>query len=107
MKAARPCLSRTRANCVSKAADATSDRKSTRLNSSHVEISYAVFCLKKKKNVYDFLFIMLSCHTFNLKALHYHCLPELLYKNSAVSNSLIFHQHISGLNTSHRLTTYF
>src|SRR5204862_6521990 len=27
----------------------TLDRKSTRLNSSHVEISYAVFCLKKKK----------------------------------------------------------
>src|SRR5204862_8032015 len=27
------------------------DRKSTRLNSSHVEISYAVFCLKKKKTV--------------------------------------------------------
>src|SRR6266403_4591126 len=33
------------------------DRKSTRLNSSHVEISYAVFCLKKKKktlNVFSF-----------------------------------------------------
>src|SRR5215469_18192833 len=28
---------------------ADEDRKSTRLNSSHVEISYAVFCLKKKK----------------------------------------------------------
>src|SRR5690349_22691566 len=28
------------------------DRKSTRLNSSHVEISYAVFCLKKKKPRY-------------------------------------------------------
>src|SRR5690349_23957809 len=28
---------------------ASRDRKSTRLNSSHVEISYAVFCLKKKK----------------------------------------------------------
>src|SRR5690606_41681486 len=28
---------------------ATVDRKSTRLNSSHVKISYAVFCLKKKK----------------------------------------------------------
>src|SRR5690349_22997545 len=28
--------------------DVTIDRKSTRLNSSHVEISYAVFCLKKK-----------------------------------------------------------
>src|SRR5947209_15475654 len=27
-----------------------SDRKSTRLNSSHANISYAVFCLKKKKN---------------------------------------------------------
>src|SRR5690554_7281372 len=27
----------------------TTDRKSTRLNSSHVRISYAVFCLKKKK----------------------------------------------------------
>src|SRR3989442_15089007 len=31
------------------------DRKSTRLNSSHVRISYAVFCLKKKK----------ECHTFS------------------------------------------
>src|SRR5438477_8036847 len=28
----------------------TEDRKSTRLNSSHMSISYAVFCLKKKKN---------------------------------------------------------
>src|SRR2546426_2285940 len=27
------------------------DRKSTRLNSSHLVISYAVFCLKKKKNI--------------------------------------------------------
>src|ERR1035441_11049448 len=29
---------------------AVTDRKSTRLNSSHLGISYAVFCLKKKKN---------------------------------------------------------
>src|SRR3712207_7303055 len=29
------------------------DRKSTRLNSSHANISYAVFCLKKKKNQCD------------------------------------------------------
>src|SRR3712207_7244978 len=28
------------------------DRKSTRLNSSHANISYAVFCLKKKKKLY-------------------------------------------------------
>src|SRR2546428_2279725 len=30
------------------------DRKSTRLNSSHDQISYAVFCLKKKKNINDY-----------------------------------------------------
>src|SRR5437773_8456678 len=29
------------------------DRKSTRLNSSHITISYAVFCLKKKKKKYN------------------------------------------------------
>src|SRR3989442_3290175 len=33
----------------------TGDRKSTRLNSSHVRISYAVFCLKKKKYTKDTL----------------------------------------------------
>src|SRR5215813_14819752 len=32
------------------APDPALDRKSTRLNSSHVRISYAVFCLKKKNN---------------------------------------------------------
>src|SRR5258707_10802041 len=32
------------------------DRKSTRLNSSHANISYAVFCLKKKKKPNTFLF---------------------------------------------------
>src|SRR5206468_6068213 len=32
---------------------ATGDRKSTRLNSSHDQISYAVFCLKKKKKIKD------------------------------------------------------
>src|SRR5699024_11339264 len=31
--------------------DLIQDRKSTRLNSSHVSISYAVFCLKKKKKI--------------------------------------------------------
>src|SRR2546426_8600643 len=34
---------------VSSIASASRDRKSTRLNSSHLVISYAVFCLKKKK----------------------------------------------------------
>src|SRR5690606_41895032 len=32
-----------------RSASSRTDRKSTRLNSSHVKISYAVFCLKKKK----------------------------------------------------------
>src|SRR3712207_8378382 len=31
------------------------DRKSTRLNSSHANISYAVFCLKKTKHVYIYI----------------------------------------------------
>src|SRR3712207_8874288 len=31
--------------------DVSEDRKSTRLNSSHANISYAVFCLKKKKQI--------------------------------------------------------
>src|SRR5438445_8668846 len=35
---------------VSVAASRRTDRKSTRLNSSHANISYAVFCLKKKKH---------------------------------------------------------
>src|SRR5690349_23468596 len=38
------------ANGCPASAPASTDRKSTRLNSSHVEISYAVFCLKKKIN---------------------------------------------------------
>src|SRR5207249_12215477 len=37
------------------------DRKSTRLNSSHVSISYAVFCLKKKK--FQPLVAPISCYT--------------------------------------------
>src|SRR6266508_4993777 len=36
------------------------DRKSTRLNSSHVAISYAVFCLKKKKNITDIRFLVIK-----------------------------------------------
>src|SRR3712207_7431928 len=43
---ARPGVS---AHCL-----APRDRKSTRLNSSHANISYAVFCLKKKKNPLPF-----------------------------------------------------
>src|SRR5438477_8065382 len=37
-------------NRVARSAELERDRKSTRLNSSHMSISYAVFCLKKKRN---------------------------------------------------------
>src|SRR5256885_10160575 len=37
---------------------AKTDRKSTRLNSSHLVISYAVFCLKKKKNIHMTLYAL-------------------------------------------------
>src|SRR5438067_6531897 len=36
------------------------DRKSTRLNSSHVSISYAVFCLKKKININHTIFLNIT-----------------------------------------------
>src|SRR2546430_3045865 len=36
------------------------DRKSTRLNSSHSQISYAVFCLKKKKNPNEICVVILA-----------------------------------------------
>src|SRR2546430_11493663 len=47
------------------------DRKSTRLNSSHSQISYAVFCLKKKKTVY------LSQHSTTIR--HMLHLPVVIF----------------------------
>src|SRR5690554_7395055 len=38
---------------LAKDGDIKQDRKSTRLNSSHVRISYAVFCLKKKRQFFE------------------------------------------------------
>src|SRR3712207_8985138 len=38
------------------------DRKSTRLNSSHANISYAVFCLKKKKTTQTILYVLTALH---------------------------------------------
>src|SRR2546429_7132964 len=55
---------------------ALEDRKSTRLNSSHGYISYAVFCLKKKKqnqNTYD------NCATESSYKPRQSCLPHLSY----------------------------
>src|SRR5206468_11160502 len=46
------------------------DRKSTRLNSSHDQISYAVFCLKKKKNIK---------YNFNKKIVKHECKSAIIY----------------------------
>src|SRR2546428_10349294 len=45
-------LNAVRAGLYGAAASAYGDRKSTRLNSSHDQISYAVFCLKKQNNAH-------------------------------------------------------
>src|SRR5690554_7457870 len=46
-----PCIDKQGFAIFSAAVYYLVDRKSTRLNSSHVRISYAVFCLKKKKKI--------------------------------------------------------
>src|SRR3712207_7406368 len=47
------------------------DRKSTRLNSSHANISYAVFCLKKKNKItHSFTTPIKHLHTTNVLVLH-------------------------------------
>src|SRR3712207_7210053 len=50
----RPCA--TTSVPVPPRASTEQDRKSTRLNSSHANISYAVFCLKKKKKNIDYFY---------------------------------------------------
>src|SRR2546429_2864207 len=45
------------------------DRKSTRLNSSHGYISYAVFCLKKKTDIHDTaVFLLITFHALTRRA---------------------------------------
>src|SRR5688572_32495835 len=60
----RRCTSGSSHRCARSGAESTSrpDRKSTRLNSSHSQISYAVFCLKKKK-IYNNSNISTHTHT--------------------------------------------
>src|ERR1022692_4215686 len=50
------------------------DRKSTRLNSSHLVISYAVFCLKKKKNRFTSIDLFTTPHetAYVLITIRYH-----------------------------------
>src|SRR5258707_10971531 len=53
-------------NCAAIGRKTFADRKSTRLNSSHANISYAVFCLKKKKTAqYDSELQLYSAQKFH------------------------------------------
>src|SRR5690349_25142054 len=54
LRSVRRTASRARRDDVPASSPCRTDRKSTRLNSSHVEISYAVFCLKKKKIIIQY-----------------------------------------------------
>src|SRR5256885_9545479 len=56
------------------------DRKSTRLNSSHLVISYAVFCLKKKKTINLPIY---SCKNTNLDMLH----RSIMARNELIERS--------------------
>src|SRR6516225_6278165 len=58
------------------------DRKSTRLNSSHMSISYAVFCLKKKKK--------------NVQILNFHRKKSKTYK-SVMSTKEQLHRTLQGM----------
>src|SRR5207253_3760543 len=72
----------------------TTDRKSTRLNSSHVAISYAVFCLKKKNTV---------PHRFMLRRILH---SELLHGNRDVGLSSLEISVALSLVSSYRCAGY-
>src|SRR2546430_9810222 len=57
----RSCIAGTSSASTSRGGSCERDRKSTRLNSSHSQISYAVFCLKKKTDV-DSAHVLLQHH---------------------------------------------
>src|SRR2546430_8491418 len=59
---AAPAAGSDRASATVTTSVAALDRKSTRLNSSHSQISYAVFCLKKKKNKSQTTSLLITLH---------------------------------------------
>src|SRR3712207_7305189 len=76
------------------------DRKSTRLNSSHANISYAVFCLKKNKNHDQYLPLCSYAHFQSLDRLsdplphnrHYH--PPINYYLHSFNSHFQLHQEL-------------
>src|SRR2546430_13697746 len=84
-----------------RARDSARDRKSTRLNSSHSQISYAVFCLKKKKNKNHrytaITSIYISLQDYISTRLHYHdsCCSYSLY------STVYYSSHMTHLHCIH------
>src|SRR2546430_7445270 len=87
-----------RARCARSKNNARSrDRKSTRLNSSHSQISYAVFCLKKKKNALREA-ALLNLHSIPFKSHFFTTTPDsppspLLYRNK-VHSQILFRSQV-------------
>src|SRR3712207_7670655 len=73
------------------------DRKSTRLNSSHANISYAVFCLKKKKNTTLTLSFSsptpLFCYNLSPYFSHIHIQLFPPFSSLLSFSSPVFHPH--------------
>src|SRR3954449_6566293 len=92
------------------------DRKSTRLNSSHTLISYAVFCLKKKF-VHHALVDYLGRFVVATRAPREHCMPDVagcfsfFFNDTATTEiyTLSLHDALpicTRLNSSHTLISY-
>src|SRR5207249_5332550 len=86
------------------ASRSTGDRKSTRLNSSHVSISYAVFCLKKKKHsspLNNALALVRQCAhpnvCVNLDVFPYYTRPSTLAALDSVTLQDLAFVQLSGL----------
>src|SRR5437867_7262226 len=81
---------------ISRPAESRTDRKSTRLNSSHRTISYAVFCLKKKNVLVDGAFERPSSHfhrkTFFKKKYERGRFP--IYRKSTIFQAPQLHYHV-------------
>src|SRR5215813_13418194 len=97
-----PPMTRTSQRCGRcSRAPASPDRKSTRLNSSHVRISYAVFCLKKKK--LDDREAELDIGTENDRDL----IESRALDEAAVGRAEVAHQHLVAFEQRHRMFFFF
>src|SRR5256885_5350722 len=97
---ASPCPSGRRRRCAS------ADRKSTRLNSSHLVISYAVFCLKKKIHTYDYIYFLLIYLIIEVIAfLHVHIHLYFFSHNPNILVATYHHIIIYKLHTNPTFTT--